>query len=168
MSHDGHLEIYLTHRSRFVDYASAILGNRALGEEVVQEAYIRFKDAKISSHSDLALGYLQRIVRNLAIDWLRKGNVEKVYVTNDKNIAALTDENPSPEEIITQHHDLKTLSAALDELPPRTRAALEMHRFEGLKLKEIAAQLNISVTLAHSLVTEGLLHCRNRLSERSK
>lgn len=168
MSHDGHLEIYLTHRSRFVDYAAAILGNRALGEEVVQEAYIRLKNANTSPHSDLSLGYLQRIVRNLAIDWLRKGNAEKEFVTNDENIAALTDEKPSPEEIVSQRYDLKTLSAALDELPSRTRAALEMHRFEGLKLKEIATQLNISVTLAHSLVTEGLLHCRNRLSERSK
>ncbi|WP_241609311.1 sigma-70 family RNA polymerase sigma factor [Rosenbergiella australiborealis] len=168
MSHDGHLEIYLTHRSRFVDYAAAIVGNRALGEEIVQEAYLRFKDAKTIPHRNLSQGYLQRIVRNLAIDLLRKGNTEKEYTAYDENIGAIADDKPSPEEIISQRHDLKTLSAALDELPPRMRAALEMHRFEGFKLKEIAERMNISITLAHSLVSEGLLHCRNRLSEHNK
>jgi len=167
MSHDRHLEIYLTHRSRFVDYAAAILGNRALGEEVVQEAYIRLKNTTSIAHQEVSPGYLQRIVRNLAIDWLRKSKNEKEFVTRVDEIGAIADQQPSPEEVTSQCNELKSLLAALDELPPRTRAALELHRFEGLKLKEIATQLNISVTLAHSLVTEGLLHCRNRLYDRN-
>ena len=38
------------------------------------------------------------------------------------------------------------------ELPERTRVALEMHRFGGFKLREIAAHLGISVTVTHELI----------------
>jgi RNA polymerase sigma-70 factor (ECF subfamily) len=50
------------------------------------------------------------------------------------------------------------------ELPERTRIALMMHRFDGFKLRDIAAHLGISVALAHALVYEGLEHCRRRLA----
>jgi DNA-directed RNA polymerase specialized sigma24 family protein len=56
--------------------------------------------------------------------------------------------------------------AAIAELPERTQIALEMHRFGGCKLREIADHLGISVTLAHSLVAEGIEHCRRRLHRR--
>ena len=52
---------------------------------------------------------------------------------------------------------------AIAELPERTRIALEMHRFGGCKLKEIAAALGISIPLAHILVAEGVQHCKRRL-----
>jgi RNA polymerase sigma-70 factor (ECF subfamily) len=41
--------------------------------------------------------------------------------------------------------------------------ALEMHRFGGCRLKEIADRLGVSVTTAHTLVAEGIAHCRRRL-----
>jgi RNA polymerase sigma-70 factor (ECF subfamily) len=38
-----------------------------------------------------------------------------------------------------------------------------MHRFGGAKLREIAAELGVSVTVAHELVVTGVAHCRSRL-----
>jgi DNA-directed RNA polymerase specialized sigma24 family protein len=58
---------------------------------------------------------------------------------------------------------LRAVQAALLELPERTRIALEMHRFGGATLKDIADFLDISVGLAHALVRDGLEHCRTRL-----
>ena len=49
------------------------------------------------------------------------------------------------------------------ELPERTRVALEMHRFGGFKLREIAAHLGISVTVAHELIAQAVAHCRCRV-----
>jgi len=43
VKHDkGKLEVYLSHRSALVDYATPILGCRARAEDVVQESYVRF------------------------------------------------------------------------------------------------------------------------------
>ena len=52
---------------------------------------------------------------------------------------------------------------AMAELPERTRIAMEMHRFGGCTLKEIAEHFGISVSMAQVLVTEGVRHCQRRL-----
>ena len=52
------------------------------------------------------------------------------------------------------------------ELPTRTRIALEMHRFGGSTLRDIADHLGISIGSAHRLVVDGLEHCRERLCRR--
>jgi len=79
--------------------------------------------------------------------------------------APVTD-RPSQEEALVSRDELRVVLAPMAELPERTRIALEMHRFDGFRLKEIAAHLGISVALAHALVYEGLEHCRRRLAER--
>jgi RNA polymerase sigma-70 factor (ECF subfamily) len=38
-----------------------------------------------------------------------------------------------------------------------------MHRFEGCKLREIAAVLEISLSSAQLLVVDGIEHCKRRL-----
>ena len=73
---------------------------------------------------------------------------------------------PCPECSALYKDELKLVLEAMAELPERTRIALEMHRFGGCTLKEIAAALEISVTLAHILVADGVQHCKRRLGQR--
>ncbi|MCF8479916.1 MAG: sigma-70 family RNA polymerase sigma factor [Rhodospirillum sp.] len=160
------LDLFMAHRVKLVDYASDLVGNRARGEEVVQEAWLRFYGATTRTLFDEPLGYLYRIVRNIALDGRRKQVREARYGTDvydtcsDTSLAA----SPSPETEAIHREQLAIVQAALAELPERTRVALEMHRMEGYKLKEIAAHFGISITLAHSLIAEGVNHCRRRLA----
>lgn len=160
-----HLSIYLAHRVELVDYATRIVGDRARGEDVVQEAFLRFRSTAADRPLDEPLGYLRRIVRNLAIDWTRRLSNERRTFDDGAEHAAVADDSPSQEASLVARDELRIVMAAMAELPERTRVALTMHRFDGCKLREIAAHLGISVALAHALVFEGLEHCRRRLAE---
>lgn len=160
-----HLSIYLAHRVELVDYATSIVGDRARGEDVVQEAFLRFRSTAADRPLDEPLGYLRRIVRNLAIDWTRRLSNERRTFDDGAEHAAVADDSPSQEAALVARDELRIVMAAMAELPERTRVALTMHRFDGCKLREIAAHLGISVALAHALVFEGLEHCRRRLAE---
>ncbi|MCV9877642.1 sigma-70 family RNA polymerase sigma factor [Brenneria izbisi] len=164
---EKNLNTYLAHRAEFVDYATTIIGDRSHGEDVVQEAFIRLKSTAADRPFDEPVGYFRRMIRNLAIDWIRRARVEKRRFDTDADMETVAEEQPSLEEIIAHRRELGIIMEAIAELPERTRIALEMHRFNGCKLKEIAAHLNISVTLAHSLIYEGLAHCRRRLAEKT-
>lgn len=165
--HDGTaLALFVTHRNALVDYASGILGNRAQAEDLVQEAWLRFERVAGRRKLDQPLGYLYRIVRNLALDGRRRMARERQVVTGasfDVASSLLPDDTPSPERVALYKDELELVMEAIAELPERTRIALEMHRFGGCKLKEIAAFLNISVPLAHVLVADGVQHCKRRL-----
>ena len=160
------LDIYMTHRGALVDYATGIVGSRAHAEDLVQEAWLRFDKAARRRQLRQPLSYLYRIVRNLAMDGRRRMARESRVVTEDSfNVTTGTaaDDTPSPEKVALYRDELELVMEAIAELPERTRIALEMHRFGGCKLKEIAAFLDISLPLAHVLVMEGVQHCKRRL-----
>jgi RNA polymerase sigma factor (sigma-70 family) len=157
--------LFVEHRRSLVDYATGIVGSRAMAEDVVQEAWLRFDDAARRHLFDEPLSYLYRIVRNLALDGRRRRAREGRHVVEGADLLAeaVAEDRPSPEAEVAARAELRLVREAMRELPERTRIALEMHRFGGATLQDIADYLGISVGLAHSLVVRGLDHCRERL-----
>ena len=157
--------IFSEHRRALIDYAASIVGSRTQAEDLVQEAWMRFDEAAGRQLLNEPLGYLYRIVRNLALDGRRRLDVEKrIFRAGPAEaIVAFPDAGPSAESVVVHKDDLRLLREALQELPKRTRIAFEMHRLKGCKLHEIAAVLGISVTAAQLLVMDGLQHCKHRL-----
>ncbi len=159
----------MEHRRSLVDYATRLVGSRAHAEDVVQEAWLRFDEATRQRLLDEPLGYLYRIVRNLALDGRRRVALESRLMSGGEGSAPssiLPAAQPTPEAVALHRDELRLLMAALEELPERTRIAFEMHRFGGCKLREIAEFLDISLPWAQRLVADGVLHCRRRLGRR--
>jgi RNA polymerase sigma factor (sigma-70 family) len=157
---------FMQHRRALVEYAAGIVGSRAQAEELVQEAWFRLDDAVSKRVIHQPLAYLYRIVRNLALDGRDAAHREgSVVLPADLGDLAKSAEfsGPTPEGIALYKDELRLLLQAMDELPARTRIAFQMHRLGGFKLREIASHLNISLPLAHTLVADGLEHCKERL-----
>jgi RNA polymerase sigma factor (sigma-70 family) len=159
------LTLYIAHRRKLVDYATAITADPGRAEDVVQEAFLRFKAAAATRLLEEPVGYLYRVVRNLALDRRRRAALENRHVLGDvERVAAeVPEEAPSPEREAIARDQLQRVLAAMDRLPERTRIALEMHRFGGCTLKQIAEHFDISVSMAHVLVTDGVRHCLHAL-----
>jgi len=158
--------LFAQHRRSLVDYAARLVGSRAQAEDLVQEAWLRFDEVARQRLLAEPLGYLYRIVRNLALDAQRRGVRERsIFTSVDVEVAASVslDRPATPETKALYRDQLRLLGEALDELPERTRIAFEMHRFGGSKLREIAEFLGISVALAQMLVTDAMQHCKERL-----
>lgn len=159
------LNLFMANRAALVEYASGIIGNRAHAEDLVQEAWLRFDAAADSRLLHEPLAYLYRIVRNLAVDGRRRLGRENQVIASGLEVIAdvAPDSQPSAETVLLYKDEYALVMAAIAELPERTRIAVEMHRFGGRKLKEIAAHLGISVPMAHVLVSEGIQRCKRRL-----
>jgi len=156
---------YLAHRDGLVRYVHTITGDRDQAEDVVQEAYVRLGQTLAKRLIDDPGRYLFRIVRNLALDGRRRGRRDSRFYVADPDILIeqAGDEQPSPETETLARDEYERLLVALAELPERTRIAVEMHRFGGAKLREVAAELGVSISVAHQLVVDGVAHCRDRL-----
>lgn len=157
--------LYTAHRSRLLNYACGITGDTGRAEDVVQEAFLRFRAAATERLLDEPVGYLYRIVRNLALDGARRQTLEQRHIssTPPENLVNLAENRPSPEAEVMARQELAKVAAALNELPERTRIALEMHRLGGFKLREIADHLGVSISMAQTLVMEGVRHCQRSL-----
>ncbi|GAA0746633.1 MULTISPECIES: sigma-70 family RNA polymerase sigma factor [Sphingomonas] len=162
------LQLFLSYRSELLRQANRITRDRAQAEDVLQEAWLRFRAALAERQMDEPLGYLSRIVRNLALDSARRSGLEsRLFQTEgDADPLQVPSETPSQEAAVISGFELRAVENALARMPERMRAAVRMHRIEGIKLKDIAKQLGISVTSAHGLVAEGVTRCRAALRDR--
>ncbi|UUX49289.1 sigma-70 family RNA polymerase sigma factor [Nisaea acidiphila] len=164
------MELVLTHRGELIGYALRIVGNRTTAEDVVQEAYLNFwahtgtAEATASPVTE-PVGYLYRIVRNLALDWRRRPARNLMTQVDGDILERYASENASPETDAIWRQELAAIQDVIDGLPERTRIAFEMHRLGGKTLQEVADHLEVSVTRAHQLIRQALVKCAERLEQ---
>ena len=158
-------ELYLTHRSALIDYATPILGERARAEDVVQEAFLRFVPRTTTNDAanengggpvEQPVSYLYRIVRNLAFDVVRRRRSEAKHV-GEPEWWMLPAEIRTPEEDMIHQQSVARVEAVLANMPAQARLAVEMSRFGGYTLQEIAYHLGVSAPTVHRMVRDGLL-----------
>lgn len=123
-------------------YAAGLLaGDAEAAADVVDEAFMDVwrLAARFESRGS-ADGWIYRITRNKAVDWLR-GRRERPLAGADEEdrIAAVADEADTPEEALQKVSAADELRRALDRLSPEHREAVWLCYFEERSLAEIAA-----------------------------
>ncbi|OCP00459.1 MULTISPECIES: sigma-70 family RNA polymerase sigma factor [unclassified Ensifer] len=155
-------QVYFANRTALVAYATRIVGSRETAEDIVQEAFLRFAPASANSASSerstgLSLAYLYRIVRNLSLDLIKRRKIEAREEQSEPPYWSMPIEVPSPEDIVVVTDEIRRVTGILADLPTEIRVALEMHRFGGYTLEEIAVHLDISVATAHRHVRTAMM-----------
>lgn len=122
------------------------LGDRHEAEDLVQESFLRLaqrRDTGEVAHLD---GYIYRTAGSVLTDRARRRAVrhadEHVELESTQEAA----NNVDPLRALTSRRALAEVGAVLDALPERTRTVFVLRRLEGLRHKEIALRLGISVS----------------------
>ncbi|KNY15462.1 RNA polymerase sigma70 [Shinella sp. SUS2] len=156
--------LYAAHRPALVRYATRILGSREAAEDIVQDAFLRFSPANTyGASASQTLAYLYRIVRNLCLDLIKRRKIEMREQDSEPPFWSLPRAVETPEETVLVSDEVRTITGILDRFPLDVRVALEMHRFGGYTLEEVAAHLGISVATAHRHVRAALVEIALRL-----
>jgi RNA polymerase sigma factor (sigma-70 family) len=111
--------------------------------------------------------YAPVVVRNHLLNAIREG---KVRESPDVLIALhRTRENETAHEVLVAREDSERLHAALEQLMPDVRMALEMRfglgEYEEATLKQIGAALGMSKTYAVAAVAAGLVRLAKLMEE---
>lgn len=158
--------LYSTHRPALVRYATRIVGSREAAEDIVQDAFIRFSPANTHGNSaSQTLAYLYRIVRNLCLDLIKRQKIEMRERDTAPPFWSMPRAAGTPEETAMVSDEVRLITEVLDSFPLDVRVAVEMHRFGGYTLEEVAAHLGISVATAHRHVRSALVQIALRLGD---
>ncbi|WP_158693427.1 RNA polymerase sigma factor [Neorhizobium alkalisoli] len=161
---DGTDGLYLQYRAALVSYATPFVGSREEAEEIVQEAFAKLVPDSLKG-IESPIAYLRTIVRNLAINRRRKQRYELEQATIHAPEWIQPLKIPSPEQQAVFSDQIRLLAATLQSYPEKTRVIIEMHRFDGYTLQEIASRLDMSVTAVHRVLTSAMADLTKRLSE---
>jgi RNA polymerase sigma factor (sigma-70 family) len=151
------LDVFVSQRSALVDYATPIVGDRSRAEDVVQEAFLRYAPAvEKGTEVDEPLRYLYRIVRNLAFDLRRRKTLERREADKGPEWWMVPATPQTPEEQLIETDTVSKFRLALAKQPAEIRTAIEMNKFGGHSLTDVAEHLNMPLTSVHRLVAKGM------------
>jgi len=124
-----------------------MLGQRQHAEDLVQEVFLKMMDTIRSYRGDAPFGaWLKRMTVNACIDHLRR---QRGGGEDEVQLAQMPGDGAEAAQIV----DAWSLLA---RLPPRARAVLVLHEFEGYTHSEMAALFGQSESYSKSILARAL------------
>jgi RNA polymerase sigma-70 factor (ECF subfamily) len=159
------------HERKIFSLAQRMTRNREDAEDVVQQSFQKaFIHLKKFVGDSLFSTWLTRIAVNEALMLLRRrrGSREVPIAgsnTEDETAQPLDipDLGPNPEDSCLQREQERILSAAVNELTPRTRKAIELRELGELSTEETAQVMGLSAGAVKARVFHGRRKLRSRL-----
>ncbi|WP_374389621.1 RNA polymerase sigma factor [Sandaracinobacter sp.] len=143
--------------------AVRVLGDRALAEDAVQEAFTRlWREAhRFDPARGSFAGWWRRMLMNCALDGRRRLRP----ATPIEDAAEIPDAGPTPARAAEVADLAARVQAAAAGLPERQRAALALFHGDGLTMGEIAAALETSEKAVEGLLLRGRAALKERLTD---
>jgi RNA polymerase sigma-70 factor (ECF subfamily) len=157
------------HRGPVVHFLYRMVQNQAVSEELAQEVFLRVYRSR-STYEPTAkfTTWLFRIATHVALNSIRDGKKEKGHESLDVEIEGMerqvADCQPTVEQEMIQNVKLREVRQAIEALPAKQRAAVLMHKYEGLDYAQIAAVLSCSESAVKSLLFRAYESLRGRLA----
>jgi RNA polymerase sigma-70 factor (family 1) len=139
-------QVYVYFYQRLYQFALAIVKVRESSEEIVEDVFVRIwqQRARLPAIQNLRV-YLYTATKNTALNYLSKKARESITEPFDHIHVGMSGSTVTPEEILLTAEMYRKVQEAVDALPPRCKMIFKLVREDGLKYKEIAGILNISV-----------------------
>lgn len=156
-------KLFETHYNNLCAYANNFIKDVDASEEVVQEVLFKLwtnKDSIIITSS--VQSYLFRAVRNASLNVLKHVNIREDYKV--QNELDMQDIQSTEDEMIVSELEVK-IREAINQLPIERKKVFLLSRYDGLKYKEIAEKLNISVSTVEGQMVKALKFLRTELKD---
>lgn len=145
-------------------YAESLVHKGEVAEEVVQDVFYNiWKNRESLRISNNWQSYLYRAVYNNSMMQLRK--IRREHPMEDQLNFHLQQHAADPAESMEYEEISAMISKTLEDLPERTREIFELNRQEGLKYREIAERLSISVKTVEANMGKALKALRTSLKK---
>ncbi len=134
-------QLVASHRE-FLGFVQRRVGDRALAEEIVQDALVRNLD-RLGEIRESAVGWFYRVLRNAIIDRARRAKVVDQRLQSFASELEATTEDPELQSVVC-----RCVGTLADTLKPEYAEALRRIDIDGVAVKDYAEQQGISASNA--------------------
>jgi RNA polymerase sigma-70 factor (ECF subfamily) len=136
-------QLFERYHAPILNYLHRMVGDRALAEDLTQDAFVKAYRALPNTRADLAFkAWIYRIATNTAISHLRRRKIIR-WVPFLAGQDHASDE--SIDRSVSRRYDVEQ---ALNQLPQHYAAALLLRHYQGLSLAETATALGVTENAA--------------------
>jgi RNA polymerase sigma-70 factor (ECF subfamily) len=159
-------DLYALTSSKLFGVALRILRRQDWAEEVLQECYVNIwnhaGDYAVARSAPLT--WMTSIVRNRALDWLRRPQSEATGEEYEIAVESWQDERAGPLERLMAAGEAGALADCLAQLEAKQRQSIVLAFFHGLSHSELASHMKQPLGTVKTWVRRGLERLKGCLS----
>ncbi|MCW5923810.1 MAG: RNA polymerase sigma-70 factor [Saprospiraceae bacterium] len=156
--------LFRRHHDDLCRYVYAILQCRHTTEEIVSDVFLKIWNQRQTLQVQTSLkAYLLISVRNTAIDYLRRQSRRRT-VGSDAIHPDLPCDYTSAYDRLIGEETTNLVEAAIERLPRQGRTIFRLSRDGGMKYREIADHLGLSIKTVETHMTRSLVYLRGELA----
>ena len=143
--------LFDAHHQRLYRLARRMVSTTDDARDLVQETFLRAARSpqSVPDGAQAEEAWLVRVLVNICRDGWRK-RATRARLGGESTLGVLPGSDPE-RALIARH----TVWAALNQLPPRRRAAIVMYELDGLQIAEIASMLGVSAVTVRWHLSRG-------------
>ncbi len=139
----------------------------AEADDLVQEVFLRLQARAGVQAVDNVERYLFRIANNVLISRHRYDNAQVRRLDEAVEAAFERADDISPERVLIGRQTLSQLAVVVHQLPPRTREAFVLHRFEEMTYEAVARRMGISLSVVERHIQRAMGHINAQMGPRA-
>ena len=144
-------------------YANSITNNENDSEEIVQEIFLNlWKNRKSIKITSSLSAYLYCSVYNNCLQQIKRNKLNTKY---QQYAMSQINQPIEPIEELRYNELNKKVFEVLNELPENCQTIFKLSRFHGLKYREIAKKLSISIKTVEANMNKALKHFRENMRD---
>ena len=151
-------ELYRHTSAKLYAVALRIVRREDWAEEVLQEAFVNIWNhiAEYSTARAAPMTWMTAIVRNRALDWLRRPNLERGGDDYELLVEAVADDTPGPDLMLGASRDARALAECMKQLSGNQRQTIILAYSHGLSHGELAEHLQQPLGTVKTWIRRGL------------
>ena len=155
--------LFRKYYSAMCHFANQFLADHEVAEEIVQEMFVKLWEKRSVLNIETSVKhYLFRSVRNHCLNHIQHEKIKKQYANKVLESAA---QEIDPDDFFLEVDLIKRIEKSIESLPPKRREIFRLSREQGMKYKEIAETLDISVKTVEAQMGLALKYLREELKD---
>jgi RNA polymerase sigma-70 factor (ECF subfamily) len=162
--------LYQSSSAKLFAVAVRITRRRDWAEEVLQEAFVSIWNhaAGYNSAKSAPMTWMSAIVRNRALDLLRRPREVEIDGAHEEMMASIADESPGPDELLQLSMQAGELGECMKALTEEQRRCITLAFFHGLSHAELAQQMRKPLGTVKTWVRRGLDRLKGCLEKQGR
>ncbi len=142
--------------------ARKIVGDLDKAKDIVQAVFVAIYEnrANLTINSSIK-SYLYKSVYNACLNHIKQTNIHNHHHDQLKNQLSESDDT----DFMVQAELEERIRVIVENLPSQCGAIFRMNRFQGMKNREIAEKLNISIRTVETQISKALKILRDNLAD---
>jgi len=138
-------QFFCMFQSRLRQFAYSVIKSHEIAEEITSDVFIKIwnKRASLLKIDNIVL-YLYVSVKNQSLNYLSLKSKENVFFS-DEMLVEMRSIYFDPEQLMITAEMMRRVQMAISHLPPKCRQIFKLVKEDGLRYKEVAELLGISL-----------------------